>query len=335
VTEPVLRVERLTTAFRTERGYCRAVDDVSFEIYPGRTLALVGESGAGKSVTALSLLRLLPTPPAQFERGRVLFGDVDLLAAPERHLRAVRGAGIALVFQEPLSALSPARSIGAQLFDVLRQNGGPRGGAARARGIELLERVGVPAPATRLRAFPQELSGGARQQVMIAMALAAEPRVLVADDPTAALDVTVQAQILDLLRRQQQERGLGVLLVTHDLGVVAEAADEVAVMFAGQVVERAPTTALFSSPRHPYTRALLRVGAEADAEREARGRRRADLTGTAPSPGELDAGCRYAERCALLARREPEATSCRRVSPELRALGGDRWVRCPLAEEEP
>ncbi len=334
MTEPVLRVEHLTTAFRTERGRLRAVDDVSFEVPAGRTLAIVGESGSGKSVTALSVLRLIPDPPGVIERGRVLFEGIDLLAAPERRLRAVRGAGIAMVFQEPMTSLNPVYTVGAQIAEVLRLHGRARGQAARARAVELLEQVGIPAAATRVDAYPHELSGGMRQRVMIAMALACDPRVLIADEPTTALDVTIQAQILDLLRRLQAERGMGLVFITHDLGVVAEGADEVAVMYAGRVVERGAVGSLFAAPGHPYTRGLLASAPPVDAARGAgRPRRLNAIDGLVPDLLALGPGCRFADRCALRAGRSPAPAACREAEPELQRLATGGAARCHFAGE--
>lgn len=334
MTEPVLRVEHLTTAFRTERGLLRAVDDVSFEVHPGRTLALVGESGSGKSVTALSLLRLLPEPPGVIERGRVLFAGLDLMTARERRLRGVRGAGIALVSQEPLSALDPVCTVGAQLAEVWRRRGLARGRAARARAIELLERVGFPAAAARADAYPHELSAGMRRLVTLAMALACEPCVLIADEPTAALDVVTQAQVLDQLREHQTERGMGLVLITRDLGVVAEHADEVAVMYAGRVVERGATAALLGAPGHPYTRALLASMPPVDAPRDdGHPRRLTPIAGIAPDLSALGPGCRFADRCALRAGRTPPPAACRAEEPELRAVPSGGVVRCHFPAE--
>lgn len=334
MAEPVLRVEHLTTALSAERGRLRAVDDVSFEVDAGRTLALVGESGAGKSVTALSLLRLLPEPTGVIERGRVLFEGVDLMTLPERRLRRVRGAGIALISQEPLASLDPVHTVGAQLVQVLRRHDRARGRAAHARAVELLERVGIPAAATRADAFPHELSAGMRQLVAIAMALACEPRVLIADEPTAALDVTTQAQILDRVRELQAERGMALVLVTRDLGVAAEIADEVAVMYAGRVVERGPVAAAFTAPAHPYTRALLAAATPSDGARYVGRRRRLTaIDGVGPDLLELGPGCRFADRCALRAGRTPPPSACQETEPELRALPSGGVARCHFPGE--
>ncbi|MBN2194003.1 MAG: ABC transporter ATP-binding protein [Polyangiaceae bacterium] len=336
MSAPVLRVEHLTTAFHTELGPVRAVDDVSFDLAAGRTLALIGESGSGKSVTAQSILRLIPEPPGAIERGHVVFEGRDLMTAPERHLRSVRGAGIAMVFQAPMTSLNPAYTVGAQIVEVLRLHRRARGRAARARAVELLEQVGVPAPGTRVDAFPHELSAGMRQRIMIAMALACDPRVLIADAPTTALDVTSQAQILDRLRALQAEQGMGVVFITHDLGIVAELAHDVAVMYAGRIVEQGSVEAIFAAPQHPYTRALLGSLPPLDASRSAnRPRRLPAIEGIVPNLMELGRGCRFAERCALRAARRPEPTVCRDAEPDLVPLAAGGAARCHFPGESP
>ncbi len=254
--EPLLRVEHLTTVFDLPAGPLRAVDDVSFEIGAGETLGLVGESGSGKSVTAFSILRLVP-PPGRIVAGRVLFKDVDLLAIPERELRAIRGADIALIFQEPMTALNPVFTIGDQIAETLIVHGRATRRDAKGEVIELLRSVRMPNPESQLTAYPHHLSGGQRQRVLIAMALACRPSLVIADEPTTALDVTIQAEILDLLREMKTRLNLALVLITHDLGVVAETADRVAVMSAGRLVEQGPVRAIFHEPRHPYTRTLL------------------------------------------------------------------------------
>jgi oligopeptide/dipeptide ABC transporter ATP-binding protein len=317
---PLLQVEELRTYFKTPRGIARAVDGVSFSLDRGETLAIVGESGCGKSMTALSLLQLVPEPAGYIDGGRVLLDGVDLLDYTWDEMRALRGCDLAMIFQEPMTSLNPTLTVGRQLVETMEVHETARGELARARATDLLGRVGLEDPAQALRQYPHELSGGMRQRVMIAMALANEPRVLIADEPTTALDVTVQAQILALLRRLQQETGMAVLLITHDLGIVAEMADHVGVMYAGQIVESAPTRDLFNEPRHPYTRGLF-------ASLPARVRRGQDLTtleGVVPEATAWPPACRFEPRCPH------RWATCATVAP--RYLEGDdgRAVRCHL-----
>src|SRR6266545_7930590 len=253
--EPLLRVDRLTTVFDAGDAV-PAVDDVSFDIFPGETLGLVGESGSGKSVTALSIMRLVQAP-GRIASGRILFKDQDLLSLDEAAMRDVRGAGISLIFQEPMTALNPVFQIGDQIAEALLVHGRATRGDARSKAIELLRAVRIPNPESRITDYPHQLSGGMRQRVLIAMALACQPSLVIADEPTTALDVTIQAEILDLLREMKAARNLSLLLITHDLGVVAETADRVAVMYAGRIVETGPVRAIFRNPSHPYTRGLL------------------------------------------------------------------------------
>ena len=306
VTPPLLQVCDLRVEFRTERGLLRAVDGVSFELGAGRTLGLVGESGCGKTVLSRTLLRLNPVAG-----GRVVFEGQDLTAMDEGELRALRGRDVSIVFQDPMTSLNPVLTIGAQIVEVPTHHLRMGRPAARTRARDLLAAVGIPAPDARLREYPHQLSGGMRQRVTIAMALACEPRLLIADEPTTALDVTVQAQILDLLQQQQRERGMAMILVSHDLGVVAGRTDEIAVMYAGRIVERAPTRQLFARPRMPYTEALLRAIPRLDHDSHTRllaiGGRPPDLVDPPP-------GCRFAPRCEHVRER------CRREEPP---LGGD------------
>ncbi len=317
--EPVLQVEDLRTYFHTPGGVARAVDGVSFALQEGETLALVGESGCGKSMTALSILQLVPEPAGVIEGGRILFHGRDLLDLTWEEMRGVRGRDIAMIFQEPMTSLNPVFTVGRQMVEAMTVHGMPRS-QARARAKELLARVELEDPARALGQYPHELSGGMRQRVMIAMALANEPRVLVADEPTTALDVTVQAQILALINRLQRETGMAVLLITHDLGIVAEMADQVAVMYAGQIVESAPARDLFREPLHPYTRGLF-------SSLPARGRRGQDLEtleGTVPEATHWPAGCRFEPRC-------PRAWAhCAAVAPRPLSLSPARSVRCHL-----
>jgi peptide/nickel transport system ATP-binding protein len=305
VTPPLLQVCDLRVEFRTERGLLRAVDGVSFELGAGRTLGIVGESGCGKTVLSRSLLRLNP-----IAGGRVLFEGNDLAAMDESELRTVRGRDVSIVFQDPMTSLNPVLTIGNQIAETLTHHLRMGRQAARARARDLLAAVGIPAPDARLREYPHQLSGGMRQRVTIAMALACEPRLLIADEPTTALDVTVQAQILDLLQTQQRERGMAMILISHDLGVVAGRTDEIAVMYAGRIVERAPTRQLFERTRMPYTVALLRAIPRLDHSNHTRlvaiGGRPPDLVDPPP-------GCRFAPRCDRVRER------CREEEPPLAA----------------
>jgi peptide/nickel transport system ATP-binding protein len=325
---PLLSVKNLVTVVAAGRGRApvAAVDDVSFEVAPGRTLGLVGESGSGKSLTAMSILRLLPEPAVRIARGEIHFEGIDLARAPERALRRVRGRRIAIVFQEPSTALNPVLTIGDQVGEPLRVHEGLSRKAAATRAIGLLEQVGIPAPAERARSYPHQLSGGMKQRAMIAMALACRPTLLIADEPTTALDVTVQAQILALLSRLRQELGMAMILITHDLGVVAEVCDDVAVMYAGRIVEQAAVGELFRRPRHPYTRGLMRAMPNAEstnpdhvpAEIGARGRQRLqEIPGVVPPLGALPSGCGFAPRCPNA------ADDCRAGAPALTAVDAD------------
>ena len=324
---PLLAVEDLVTVFATDEGPVRAVDGVSFEVPPGGTLAIVGESGCGKSVTSLSIMGLVPEP-GRVVGGRIVFEGRDLVGASERELRALRGQRLSMIFQDPSSSLNPVYTIGAQIEETLRAHLPLSRAAARARAVELLAKVGIPAPEERARAYPHQLSGGMRQRVMIAIALACEPRLLIADEPTTALDVTIQAQILELLATLQRETGTSVILVTHDLGVVAELAREVVVMYAGKVVERASTEALFASPRHPYTRGLLRsVPGRAVARGASAPARLPTIPGVVPDLRSLPRGCRFQDRC------EHATEACREGEPALVELAPRHFAACARAAE--
>jgi peptide/nickel transport system ATP-binding protein len=334
-TQPLLSVRGLTTAFQTERGLLRAVDDVSFDVPERSTLAIVGESGCGKSVTALSVLRLVPAPAGRVLGGQILFRGRDLLTLPERDMRAVRGGQVSMIFQEPMTSLNPVYTVGAQIIEAIRIHRSTSKNAARERAIELLKLVGIPSPAERVDAYPHQLSGGMRQRVMIAMALACDPSLLLADEPTTALDVTIQAQILDLLRRLQAELGMSILLITHDLGVVAEFARDVIVMYAGRVVETGPVAQLFADPLHPYTRGLLASVPPLDASRGhlASGPRRLKtIEGIVPDLAHLPAGCRFADRCDLRLQLGERAQRCTAEEPALRTLEDGRQARCHFSE---
>ncbi len=288
----VLEVRALETHFQLDGGVARAVDRVSFDLEPGTVLGLVGESGCGKSMTALSLMRLVPSP-GRVVGGMIRFDGRDLLALPEVDMRAVRGAGIAMVFQEPMTALNPVMRVGAQVAEPLWLHGRTGRRGAWERAVALLGEVGIPDPAARARDYPHQLSGGMRQRVMIAMAIACEPRVLIADEPTTALDVTIQAEILGLLRTLRERHGMAVVLITHDLGVVAEQADAVAIMYAGRIVEQASVTDVFDHPRHPYTQALFRSMPGVGAKRE----RLEAIPGQVPDLLHLPSGCAFRDRC--------------------------------------
>jgi oligopeptide/dipeptide ABC transporter ATP-binding protein len=314
---PVLDVRELTAVFDLPSGTATAVDAVTFAIGAGETLGLVGESGSGKSVTALSILRLLRAP-GRIAGGRVLFNDGDLLAMNDREMRAVRGAGIGFVFQEPMTALDPVYTIGDQLNEALRVHGHTTGGSAFTTAIELLDAVRIPHASARVHDYPHQLSGGMRQRVCIAIAIACRPALIIADEPTTALDVTIQAEILDLLREMRRTLGLALLLITHDLGVIAETADRVAVMYAGRIVEEGPVRAVLRTPQHPYTRGLL-----ASMPGTAHGRLR-PIGGSVPLLGSLPSGCTFHPRCPD--RFEP----CDMRTPDLYSTGADTRARCFL-----
>ena len=323
--QPLLRIEDLVVAFHTDEGSLRAVDGISYEVPRGQIVGVVGESGCGKSVTALSIMRLVPEPPGAIEGGRILFEGEDLLKLPEARMRKLRGDRIAMIFQEPMSALNPVYTVGDQIVEAIRLHRDVSRAEARERAIETLAHVGIPAPEERVDSYPHELSGGMRQRVMIAMALACEPTLLIADEPTTALDVTIQAQILELLARLQDETGMSIVLITHDLGVVAEYAHQIVVMYAGKVVERATTAELFEAPLHPYTRGLLRsVPSYRD---NARKPRLPTIPGVVPDLRAVPPGCRFADRCELAEAR------CRQEEPPLRTLPGGRQLACWVEAE--
>ena len=321
---PLLRIEGLRTVFRGERGDVPAVDGVSLEVRRGQTLGIVGESGCGKSMLSLSVMRLVP-PPGRVAAGRVMFDGVDLLGLAPRAMRDIRGNRIAMIFQEPMTSLNPVFTVGDQITEAMRAHDRSRPAAEmRKRAIDALDRVRIPAAARRLDDYPHQMSGGMRQRVMIAMALACSPDLLIADEPTTALDVTVQAQILDLLRELQAQSGMAIILITHDLGVVAETADEVAVMYAGRVVERSGGAAIFDDPQHPYTLGLLGSIPKIEEERE----RLLAIEGTVPPPFALPSGCRFHPRCVFAA---PECTT---VDPALRAIEPGHSAACIRAPVE-
>lgn len=318
---PLLEIQNLATTFPTETGEARAVDDVTLSVDKGKVLGIVGESGCGKSITSLSILRLVP-PPGRIASGKILLDGVDLLSLPESQMRAVRGNRIALIPQDPMTSLNPVYKIGDQIMEAIELHQKLSRKEARQKAIEALESVRIPEAKNRVDDYPHQFSGGMRQRVMIAMALACEPELLIADEPTTALDVTVQAQILDLLREIQKERGTAVVLITHDLGVVAEMCDTVAVMYAGSVVEYAPVQELFKNPRHPYTLGLLNSIPRQGSKRLS------PIDGQPPSLTALPRGCRFADRCSL------KEARCEESIPTLEEKSKGHVVRCFLVEKE-
>ncbi len=318
-TIPVLEVENLSTVFATQDGAVHAVNGVSFDLRPGELLGVVGESGSGKSVTMMSLLKLLPMPPARIASGSVKLGGRDILTVSDAELREVRGGKVGFVFQDPMTSLNPVFTVGYQLMEPLREHMGLSKAEARRRAAELLGLVGIPSPEKRLEDYPHQFSGGMRQRVMIAIALACDPQVLIADEPTTALDVTIQAQILDLVKELRERLGMAIVWVTHDLGVVAGIADRVMVMYGGQVVEQAGVHALFEDPRHPYTRALLETLPDMDGGRSARLR---SIPGQPPVLRDVPTACPFAPRCAHA------FEQCHRANPPLEPVGEGHLVSC-------
>jgi peptide/nickel transport system ATP-binding protein/oligopeptide transport system ATP-binding protein len=310
---PVLEVRGLKTVFRTRGGEIHAVNDVSFHLERGELLGVVGESGSGKSVTMMSLIRLLPSPPADIRAGEVLLNGQDLLKMDAEALRQVRGARVGFVFQDPMTSLNPVFTIGSQIMEPLRAHMGMTKAQAEARAVELLELVGIPDAKKRLKAYPHQFSGGMRQRVMIAIALACDPDVLIADEPTTALDVTIQAQILELVKELRQKLGMAIIWITHDLGVIAGIADRVMVMYGGQVVEQAPVRELFANPQHPYTRALLKTIPKISGARDARLK---VIEGQPPIMGGAPVACPFRDRC------EYRHDACDRENPKRRAVDG-------------
>jgi len=323
MTMPLIEVDGLKTHFFTRDGVVRAVDGISFSVAPGETLAVVGESGCGKSVTSLSILRLIASPPGRIVAGRVLFEGRDLLALTENEMRAVRGDAISMIFQEPMTSLNPALTVGRQIAESLVLHRGLSHRDAMAKAVAMLRKVRMPEPERRVRQYPHELSGGMRQRVMIAMALVCGPRLLIADEPTTALDVTIQAQILELMRELAREAGASIILITHDLGVVAEMAQRVVVMYAGRKVEEASVAELFARPRHPYTRGLLgSMPHLGDSVRNEGGRRLVEIPGMVPSLKEDHPGCLFAPRC-------PNAIArCTQEVPTFTAYGPGHQAAC-------
>ncbi len=319
----LLDVQGLTTAFMTGRGEITAIEEVSFSLKEGEILGIVGESGSGKSVTALTIMGLLPTPPARIAAGKVLFQGQELTKLSSREMQRIRGPGIAMIFQEPMTSLNPVFSIGDQIMETIRAHENLPAAALRKRAIDMLDKVGIPSAARRLDDYPHQMSGGQRQRVMIAIALACNPKLLIADEPTTALDVTIQAQILDLLMDLRDEFRMAIMIITHNMGVIAETADRVLVMYAGRVIEEAPVARVFDHPIHPYTRGLLECVPSITDDRA----RLIAIPGTLPDPARRPPGCRYSVRCRYA---QP---SCSDALPPLILEEADHWAACLRAKE--
>ncbi len=322
--QPILEIDDLRTYFYTRDGIVRAVDGVSFKLNRGETLCVVGESGCGKSVTAMSILRLLPQPPAKVESGEIRFEGRDLLKVSDNEIRAIRGNAISMIFQEPMTLLNPVLTVGRQISESIVLHQGLSRSAANKRATEMLDLVRIPEARQRLREYPHQLSGGMRQRVMIAMALSCSPKVLIADEPTTALDVTIQAQILNLMVELKRDLGTAIILITHDLGVVAEMAERVVVMYAGRKVEEAPVDELFKRPMHPYTHGLLGSIPRLNrlAEEDDEGVRLQEIPGTVPSLNQAIPGCAFAPRCDLAVER------CHGEAPSLEQKRPEHWAAC-------
>ena len=320
----LLTIEGLKTSFHTLEGGAKAVDDVSFHLNKGETLGIVGESGCGKSVTSLSIMRLIPIPPGRVEGGEIIFSGIDLLKLPINRMQAIRGDRISMIFQEPMTSLNPVYTVGDQIAETLVLHQGLSKKESLARAVEMLDKVQIPSPASRAREYPHQLSGGMRQRAMIAMALACNPEILIADEPTTALDVTIQAQILELMLELKNDFGAAIMMITHDLGVIAEVAERIVVMYAGKVVEEGTTLTIFEEASHPYTRGLLRSIPRL-GERSRKGRERLyEIEGIVPSLYDLPVGCGFHPRC-------PEAMDiCREKPPLLRDREDGHRVRCWL-----
>ena len=321
----LLSIKNLHVEFFTEDGLVRAVNDVSYDVHQGKTLAVVGESGCGKSVTALSILQLIPDPPGKITSGEIYFRDQNLLDFSDKQMRKIRGNEIAMIFQEPMTSLNPVYTIGDQIVEAVELHQNKKGRAAWDHATEMLRLVGIADPAQRVKEYPHQLSGGMRQRVMIAMALSCNPALLIADEPTTALDVTIQAQILDLLKELQQRNNMSVILITHDLAVVAENADDVAVMYASKIVEKACVESIFDNPLHPYTMGLLRSLPKLGAEVE----RLAVIPGVVPDPLHFPNGCKFHPRCPFGCNDK----KCQTQQPQLEELQPNHWVACWKAKE--
>jgi len=314
----LLEVQNLSIHFFTDEGVIRAVENVTFEIYSGEILGLVGESGCGKSVTGLSLLRLIPIPPGRIVNGQIVFDGRSLLQLEEKEMEKVRGNDISMIFQEPMTSLNPVFTIGDQIMEAIILHQGLNKTEARQRAIEMLDRVKIPSPEKRIDSYPHQLSGGMRQRAMIAMALSCQPKLLIADEPTTALDVTIQAEVLRLLKEIQGDMGMSVMLITHDLGVVAEIADRVAVMYAGRIFEYGPIEAIFGKMRNPYTRGLMRSIPQLAEKKD----RLNAIPGQVPDPMDLPVGCKFHPRCYLM------IEECKKEEPPLFQVNGNHFSRC-------
>jgi oligopeptide transport system ATP-binding protein len=321
---PILEVRNLRTQFQTQDGVVKAVDDVSFHVMPGETLGVVGESGCGKSMTGLSIMRLIPSPPGKIVAGEILFNGDDILKMSDDQVRSIRGNDIAMIFQDPMTSLNPVLTINRQISEALQLHMGMNKGQARVRTVELLHMVGIPNAEERVDQYPHQFSGGMRQRVMIAMALSCNPKLLIADEPTTALDVTIQAQILDLMRTLQTERDTGVILVTHSMGVVAGMADRIQVMYAGHIVETASTEEIFANPRHPYTVGLLKSIPRLDATRK---EKLEPIRGLPPDLIDLPDMCPFVPRCNYAREK------CEQKNPPLLEVNAGHWAACWFWEE--
>ena len=324
---PLLEVEGLEVEFRTRQGVARVLDGIALSLEPGRTLGIVGESGCGKSITALSIMRLVPVPPGRIGAGAVRLKGEDLLQASEKRMREVRGKDISMIFQEPMTSLNPVYSIGDQIAETVRLHEGLSRRDSLDRAIEMLKAVHIPAAERRVREFPHQMSGGMRQRVMIAMALACQPSVLIADEPTTALDVTVQAQVFDLLKELQEKTGTAIILISHDMGAIAEMADRVMVMYAGRIVEEAATDEILESPRHPYTRGLIACVPHMEEEPPPERGALTEIPGVVPALTDLGSGCSFAPRC------DHATDLCRSRAPQPFAVDADHRAACWLYGE--
>jgi peptide/nickel transport system ATP-binding protein/oligopeptide transport system ATP-binding protein len=316
--EALVEVKNLKTYFYTEEGVVKAVDGVDYEIYPGETLGIVGESGCGKSVTSLSIMRLVESPPGRIEAGEINFKGTDLTKLSEKEMRKIRGNDISMIFQEPMTSLNPVYTVGDQIVEAIMLHKGVKRKEARRQAIEMLQKVGIPLPEQRVDEYPHQLSGGMRQRVMIAMALSCDPQLLIADEPTTALDVTIQAQILELMNSLKESYGMAIMMITHDLGVIAEVSDRVAVMYAGKVVEYTDVDTLFDDPKHPYTWGLMNSIPKLDKDVD----RLEAIPGSVPSPLNFPEGCKFNTRCPLA------EGKCYDVEPPLEDTDGGHMVRC-------
>ncbi len=320
--EKILEIKNLTTQFNTQEGTVIAVDDISFSIYKGKTLGIVGESGCGKSVTSLSIMRLIPQPPGEIAKGEILYRGQDLLKLSMSEMRKIRGNEISMIFQEPMTSLNPVFTVGNQIMEAILLHQKVTRREAKNKAIEMLKLVGIPSPEERINDYPHQLSGGMRQRIMIAMALSCNPNVLIADEPTTALDVTIQAQILELMKGLRETLGMAMILITHDLGIIAETAEEVIIMYAGKIVEQGPVREIFAHPKHPYTRGLLNSIPNVTGAEKNRKKRLEAIPGIVPSLLDLPHGCRFQTRCPYVKDR------CGHAEPKLRSIATAHEIAC-------